>query len=172
MIPHHNHPEEEKSDTDSTKKVVPDVNTRPASITDSRHDPYLEEGEGLKKAFKFASYSSVGLFVVLMLAIPLPLFFSQHIYTPAGFTGWVAVGITWIFFSIFAVVLYPVYESRVAVSLIFKGIMKVRLNFQWTTGVFILTRRCRISSALVVANMSRLQKRRPPDDLWIGAVFS
>ncbi|KAH6904254.1 urea transporter [Coprinopsis sp. MPI-PUGE-AT-0042] len=113
------HPsEEEKSDTDSEKKGISDVTARPASVTES------QEAEGLAKAFKFASYSSVALFVVLVLAIPLPLFFSQHIYTPGGFTGWVAVGIAWIFFSIAAVVIYPVYESRVAVGLIFKGITK------------------------------------------------
>ena len=120
--------EEDKSDTDSEKKGIADVSARPASIADSQNIPSADEdAEGLAKAFRFASYSSIVLFVVLILLIPLPLFFSSHIYTPGGFTGWVAVGITWVFFSICAVVIYPVWESKDAVGQIMKGITKVCL---------------------------------------------
>jgi len=78
----------------------------------------------LNKAFKFATWSSVALFVVLILLIPLPLFFSQHVYTVGGFTGWVSVGIIWTFLSSFTVVIYPLYESRGALKSIAVGVFK------------------------------------------------
>ncbi|KAK2463981.1 hypothetical protein APHAL10511_004032 [Amanita phalloides] len=76
----------------------------------------------LRKAFVFASACSLTLLVVLVLAIPLPLFFAQTVYTPKGYTAWVAIGIAWVFCSMFAVVIYPVYESRHALIQITRGI--------------------------------------------------
>ncbi|KAF8965372.1 urea transporter [Flammula alnicola] len=115
---------EEKSDRDSVKKQ--------ASVKESiAGDSYAGSEEAdeldpvaLNKAFKFATYSSVGLFVVLILIIPLPLFFSSHIYSVGGLSGWVAVGIAWTFISAISVVVYPLYESRHALTLMSKGIYK------------------------------------------------
>lgn len=49
----------------------------------------------LEKAFKLAVWTSVFLFVVLVLLIPLPLFFSSYIYSKPGFTAWIALAFTW-----------------------------------------------------------------------------
>ncbi|KAF9450855.1 urea transporter [Macrolepiota fuliginosa MF-IS2] len=78
----------------------------------------------LKKAFRFATWSSVGLFVVLVLLIPLPLFGSARVYDVKDLTVWVAFGIAWTFLSAFTVVLYPLYESRTALVRVAKGIVK------------------------------------------------
>jgi len=78
----------------------------------------------LKRAFKFATTSSVTLFVILILLIPLPLFFSQHVYDVADLTGWVAIGIAWTFLSAISVVLYPLWESRQALFQVASGIYK------------------------------------------------
>ena len=68
-------------------------------------------------------------FVVLILLIPLPLFFSSHIFGVGGLTGWVSVGIAWTFLSAISVVLYPLYESRQALGQIATGIYKVCHKF-------------------------------------------
>lgn len=60
-----------------------------------------ETGESLHdldKAFRFAAYFSVTLAVILLVLIPLPLFFTSYIFTKGGFTGWVTVGFIWVFF--------------------------------------------------------------------------
>jgi len=115
---------EEKLDPDSDKKQD-DVFVTGGSVAG---DSYSSEDEldhvALHKAFKFAATSSVALFVVLILIIPLPLFFSQHIYDVAGLTGWVAVGIAWTFLSAISVVIYPLWESRRALWQISSGIYK------------------------------------------------
>ena len=65
-------------------------------------------------------------FIILILIVPLPLFFSHYVYDVGGLTGWVAVGIAWTFFSAISVVLYPLWESRHAIIMISSGIYKVR----------------------------------------------
>ncbi|TFK24002.1 urea transporter [Coprinopsis marcescibilis] len=118
--------EDEKSETSSEKKGE-DVVAKAESIADS-FDRAEEDNEldpvALTKAFNFAAWSSISLFVILILLIPLPLFFSQHIYTVGGFTGWVAIGISWTFCSAVAVVIYPVFESRSAIMQITRGVIK------------------------------------------------
>jgi len=118
---------EEKRDNDNDGKD-PEVNVKPGSVAGDSFDAIEEEEEldpvALNKAFIFATYSSVGLFVVLILLVPLPLFFSSHVYGVGGLTGWVSVGILWTFFSAITVVLYPLYESRHALISISKGIYK------------------------------------------------
>jgi len=116
---------EEKFDPDSDKKQA-DVSVTGGSVAgDSYHTNEDElDHVALNKAFKFAATSSVALFVVLILIIPLPLFFSQHIYDVAGLTGWVAVGIAWTFLSAISVVIYPLWESRRALLQITSGVYK------------------------------------------------
>jgi len=64
-----------------------------------------------------------------MILIPLPLFFAQTIYSVTGFSVWVVVGIAWAFLSAFAVVLYPLWESRAALRMISKGLIKASVAF-------------------------------------------
>jgi hypothetical protein len=59
---------------------------------------------------------------VFIFLIPLPLFFAQTVYSEKGYTAWVAIGIAWVFCSIVAVVIYPVFESRHALIQITRGI--------------------------------------------------
>lgn len=69
----------------------------------------------LRSAFRLALFSSVILFIILMILvsarrslcvgiaadsvarqIPLPLFFSSHVYPVGGFTGWIAIIFVWL----------------------------------------------------------------------------
>lgn len=67
--------------------------------------------------------------LVLLILIPLPLFGAQTVYSVTGFSVWVIVGIIWTFMSAFAVVLYPLWESRAAIRLISRGMIKVSVGF-------------------------------------------
>ena len=62
----------------------------------------------------------------MLILIPLPLFFASTIYGVGGLTAWVVIGIIWCFCSAFTVVLYPLWESRVAIVQIARGVIKVR----------------------------------------------
>jgi len=120
----HEETHEEKIDPDSDKNQ--DVVSVKGSVAGDSDDIIEDELDhvALKKAFKFATTSSVTLFVILILLIPLPLFFSQHVYDVADLTGWVAIGIAWTFLSAISVVLYPLWESRQALFQVASGIYK------------------------------------------------
>jgi len=110
-------PQDPDVDFDDVKKEH--AITHVETVVDDELDPVA-----LQKAFKFAAISSIALFLLMIILIPLPLFFSSVIYGEAGFTTWVVIGIIWTFWSAFCVVLYPLYESRVAMLTIAKGIIK------------------------------------------------
>lgn len=82
------------------------------------------ERVALMKAFKFAAWSSIVLTLIFIILIPLPLFGASTVFTVPGFTAWVAIGIAWTFCSAFAVVIYPLWESRAALVMIARGVVK------------------------------------------------
>jgi Na+/proline symporter len=115
----------EKLDFDSDRKRA-EVSEKEASVEGDSYDTIDDDLDpvALNKAFKFATRSSITLFIIFILVIPLPLFFSQYVYNVGGLTGWVAIGIAWTFLSAISVVLYPLYESRQALFQIVSGIYK------------------------------------------------
>lgn len=48
---------------------------------------------------------------------------SGYIFSKPFFTGWVTVGIIWIFCSFICVGLYPVWESRATLTRVLRGIV-------------------------------------------------
>lgn len=62
----------------------------------------------------------------MIILIPLPLFFASTIYGVASLKTWVVVALIWAFCAAFTVVLYPLYESREAIAMVGKGIIKAR----------------------------------------------
>ncbi|KAF9787824.1 urea transporter [Thelephora terrestris] len=94
-----------------------------AAVENDESDNELDPA-ALQKAFRFAAWSSVALTVIMIILIPLPLFFSSTIYGVAGLSAWVIIGMIWTFCSAFIVVLYPLWESRAALVQIATGVVK------------------------------------------------
>ncbi|KZP14956.1 urea transporter [Athelia psychrophila] len=116
--------EAKPAETDDDKKqsaspYTQSISEEPAPAEENDLDPVALEG-----AFKLAARSSVALALILIIVIPFPLFFAQTVYGVQGLTAWVVIGIIWTFCSAFAVVLYPLYESRVAIAQIIGGMAK------------------------------------------------
>jgi len=123
-----------KDDTIGDEKVGEKISEKGHEITETRSlsddecpaitpDPDLDP-VALDKAFRFAAWSSLLLTLVMLLLIPLPLFFASTIYGVRGLSAWVIIGIIWCFCSAFTVVLFPLWESRAALAQISRGVMK------------------------------------------------
>ncbi|KAI0002534.1 urea transporter [Russula compacta] len=115
---------DEKTDEKGSEKghgsvEMQSVDKEPVISPDSDLDPV-----SLSKAFRFAAWSSVALTVIMLILIPLPLFFASTIFGVGGLTAWVVIGILWCFCSAITVVLYPLWESRVALLQISRGVIK------------------------------------------------
>jgi hypothetical protein len=74
-----------------------------------------EEAEEQRKLLR-ASFIAKTMTVVLTLALlvlwPMPMYGAGYVFSQKFFTGWVVVGIMWLFFSIFCVGVYPLWEGR------------------------------------------------------------
>jgi len=114
-----NEPEDEKKERTS-EEASESASTPATSAEEDDLNPVA-----LNKAFNFAAWSSLTLLLIMIIIIPLPLFFAQTVYGVHGLEAWVVIGIIWCFVSSFTVVLYPLWESREALMQISRGIIKV-----------------------------------------------
>ena len=81
---------------------------------ESRHsdNEEREEQHKLLRAGKIARWLTVFLTLALLIVWPMPMYGSNYVFSKPFFTGWVTVGILWLFFSAFCVGLYPLWEGR------------------------------------------------------------
>jgi Na+/proline symporter len=90
---------------------------RRASVADEE-----EEQAKLWKAAKIARWMTVVMTLALLVLWPMPMYGSGYIFSKKFFTGWVVVGILWMFCSAFCVGLYPLWEGRHTSIRTFKSI--------------------------------------------------
>ena len=75
-------------------------------------DDEVKEQEMLQRAAKIARYMTLFMTIALLVLWPMPMYGSGYIFSKSFFTGWVSVGILWIFCSAGAVAIYPLWEGR------------------------------------------------------------
>ena len=66
----------------------------------------------LRRAFKLACISAFVATFILDFLLPMPMFFSQYIFSKGFFTGWVVVSFIWVFVSSGISCLLPIWETR------------------------------------------------------------
>jgi len=83
---------------------------------------FEEEQKKLRRAGKISKTMTIILTLALLVLWPMPMYGSGYIFSKPFFTGWVTVGILWIFCSFGAVGLFPVFEGRKTLIRTFKFI--------------------------------------------------
>ncbi|KZL78057.1 urea active transporter [Colletotrichum tofieldiae] len=76
------------------------------------HAEFEREQAMLSRAFKISVSMTAFMTIAMLILWPMPMYGSGYIFSKPFFTGWVVVGILWIFCSFFAVGLFPIYEGR------------------------------------------------------------
>lgn len=66
----------------------------------------------LKKSAVIARSITVFMALALIILWPMPMYGTAYIFSEKFFTGWVAVGIFWLFCSTAAVGIFPLYQGR------------------------------------------------------------
>ena len=82
------------------------------------------EDVSLKSAFRRSVWISIVLCAILVIIIPLPIFFSSVVYGKKGFATWISLVIAWLLIAACGCILYPIWESRTALLEITEGIYK------------------------------------------------
>lgn len=88
-----------------------DLELVPGETSNSAAEEALEQSK-LLRASKIAKITTVVLTIGLLILWPMPMYGTGYIFSKGFFTGWVVVGIIWIFGSLFTVGVYPVFEGR------------------------------------------------------------
>lgn len=81
-----------------------------------------EEQKHLRHAAFISRTMTVIMTICLLVLWPMPMFGSKYIFSKQFFTGWVSVGIIWLFFSSAMVGIYPLWEGRKTIAHTMKSI--------------------------------------------------
>ncbi|KAI9656544.1 MAG: hypothetical protein M1821_004751 [Bathelium mastoideum] len=106
-------------DSDLAAAAHMDLELVPGESRHSDHEE-REEQHKLQRAGKIARWLTVFLTLVLLVLWPMPMYGSGYVFSKPFFTGWVTVGIIWLFFSACCVGVYPLWEGRKTSSRTFK----------------------------------------------------
>lgn len=96
---------------------IPAHYTATQIMTDS--PAFIEEQKMLTKNVRIAGGLTVFLAIAFLVLWPMPMFGSSYVFSKPFFTGWVVVGIIWIFFTTAAVGVYPLWEGRKSIARVF-----------------------------------------------------
>ncbi|CAF1172548.1 unnamed protein product [Adineta steineri] len=81
----------------------------------TRHPSLGETERGivfLTGKLKFARIIAVVLTSCLVIILPFPMYGTAYVFSKSFFTGWVSIGIIWMFFSFCIVGIYPIVENQ------------------------------------------------------------
>ncbi|ORY55617.1 Sodium:solute symporter family-domain-containing protein [Pseudomassariella vexata] len=70
------------------------------------------EQSKLMRASKISKWTTLVMTISFLVLWPFPMYGSSYVFSKPFFTGWVTVGIIWIFCSLGAVGIFPVFEGR------------------------------------------------------------
>ncbi|KAI1101274.1 Na+/solute symporter [Jackrogersella minutella] len=84
---------------------------------------FAEEQSKLTRASTISKWTTVGMTLAFLVLWPFPMYGSNYVFSKPFFTGWVTVGIIWIFCSLGAVGLFPVFEGRQTLARTCKAIV-------------------------------------------------
>lgn len=80
-----------------------------------------EDKKKLNHASKIAKIMTVCMTLALLVLWPMPMYGSAYVFSKPFFTGWVTVGIIWLFGSSLAVGVFPLWEGRHSMIRVAKG---------------------------------------------------
>ncbi|KAJ5629987.1 hypothetical protein N7528_003644 [Penicillium herquei] len=79
-----------------------------------------EETLKLNKAALYSRTLTIFMALAMLILWPIPMYGSSYVFSKKFFTGWVVVGILWLFCTLFGVVVFPLYEGRESIVRVVK----------------------------------------------------
>ncbi|KAJ8690619.1 hypothetical protein PTI98_012031 [Pleurotus ostreatus] len=78
----------------------------------------------LRASFKRAAIYSSSLTAIVTIIVPIPMFFSNYVFSVQFFGFWISVSMIWVLMSGIFCVLLPIWESRAQIVIIARGCWK------------------------------------------------
>lgn len=101
-------------DTDVAAAAHVDLELVPGEARHSA-DESEEETRRLNRAALYSRTLTIFMALSFLILWPIPMYGSAYVFSKKFFTGWVVVGIMWLFGTIFGVVVFPLYEGRASI---------------------------------------------------------
>ncbi|KAF8846221.1 Na+/solute symporter [Paxillus ammoniavirescens] len=115
----------EDDEPSSPEKDKSEATTRASSVkVDATVDANAEYGESLRQSLKVAIWASSIMTFIVVFLIPIPMFLSHYIFSLAFFKGWIIMCVLWLFVAACITSVLPLWESRVAIANILKGLAR------------------------------------------------
>ncbi|KAK7529954.1 solute symporter family transporter [Phyllosticta citribraziliensis] len=102
--------EPEKSGNDMAKGDQ-DVAVHSATPLEAAATAPLDDPRSLAGAYKTACIASYTLSFIMVILVPMPMFFSEYVFSKGFFTAWVVISFLWVFTSTFISTVLPVVET-------------------------------------------------------------
>ncbi|KAJ5654585.1 Sodium/solute symporter [Penicillium lividum] len=106
-------------DTEVAADAHIDIEQVPGEIAPSQ-DENEEETRKLNKAAFYSRTLTVFMAFAMLILWPIPMYGTSYVFSKKFFTGWVVVGILWLFCTLFGVVIFPLYEGRESIVRVVK----------------------------------------------------
>ncbi|KAJ5341511.1 hypothetical protein N7541_010635 [Penicillium brevicompactum] len=74
-----------------------------------------EETRQLNRSALYARTLTIFMAFSFLILWPIPMYGTSYVFSQKFFTGWVVVGILWLFITTFGVVVFPLYEGRASI---------------------------------------------------------
>lgn len=94
-------------------------------LSESESAQVTEDEETLKRAYKFSLKGGGIMTLVLIIAWPLPLFFSNFVFDIFTYGIWVGISVVWVSVASFFIICLPIIEARKGIAQVARGQKKV-----------------------------------------------
>ncbi|CAF4310374.1 unnamed protein product, partial [Rotaria sordida] len=84
----------------------------------------------LTRNLNIARITAIVLTLCLIILWPWPMYGTAYVFSKPFFTGWVIVGIIWIFISFFIVGIYPLFEGRHSIVSVIKKMFQDLMTYR------------------------------------------
>ena len=108
---------------DQPEKTNPTLNahqSQPQPQPDEKSEQEQVEERQLNRAALYSRTLTVAMVLCFLILWPIPMYASSYVFSKPFFTGWVVVGILWLFVTTFGVVVFPLFEGRQSIVRVVK----------------------------------------------------
>ncbi|PYH44826.1 sodium:solute symporter family protein [Aspergillus saccharolyticus JOP 1030-1] len=99
-------------DTDVAAAAHVDPEQIPGEVVSRTAAQEEEETRKLNRAAFYSRTLTVVMVFCFLILWPVPMYGSAYVFSKKFFTGWIVVGLLWLFCTTFGVVVFPLYEGR------------------------------------------------------------
>lgn len=110
---------DDSDQTNESSQTALEAAPTPATRTLSEQQTQADATH-LAKSARIARWLTATMTVALLVLWPMPMYGSGYVFSKPFFTGWVVVGIIWLFCSAACVGIYPLWEGRATSSRTFR----------------------------------------------------